>query len=399
VILAFALAAATLADPAGCPLATLTQPGWREQCEAAIKAESDPRVRSILLFRSAFAYNEDRKAQPARDALEEAVKLDPANYKAWHELGYTAVDMGDYAEGVAALDRAVAIGPDLADNFTERALARHYAGDLVGAWADRDHVVTLRPGDADALLARADAAIWLGKFDAASRDIDSAEAIDKKAGNSEHAAWIAKLRAQLATWSVAPGANPVGKCDAVFSDKPDPVGTVAACTAAFVAASDPARKAALLTARNVGWLLEKKDEDASIEDRRVAAGLNPGDAGLWVNLGFAYIQSRHSWAAERAFNRAIALKSTWVALAGRAAARSNLGNNQGALADANASLKLQANELALTVIGDVALASGDKAAARKAWLDAYRLGDRDDGLIERLKDLGVADPVAAAAGK
>ena len=56
-----------------------------------------------------------------------------------------------------------------------------------------------------------------------------------------------------------------------------------------------------------------------------------------------------------AFNRAVALKTGFVPLSGRAAAKYNLGDDDGAFADAKASFELKPNVVALTVLGDLAL--------------------------------------------
>ena len=54
---------------------------------------------------------------------------------------------------------------------------------------------------------------------------------------------------------------------------------------------------------------------------------------------------------------------------------------------------MQPNELALTVLGDLALNDlHDAKAAKEYWMGAYHLGDHDDGLMARLKSVGVDDP-------
>jgi tetratricopeptide (TPR) repeat protein len=131
---------------------------------------------------------------------------------------------------------------------------------------------------------------------------------------------------------------------------------------------------------------------------RMATALEPTEAGWWSNLGYLYLNARHSWAAEREFDRSLAVKLTPQALAGRAQARLNQQELDGAAEDARASFEMKPNEIALTVLGDIAVQrDDDQATARSFWLDAYALGSRDNGLMERLKTVGVTDPANEVA--
>jgi hypothetical protein len=44
------------------------------------------------------------------------------------------------------------------------------------------------------------------------------------------------------------------------------------------------------------------------------------------------------------------------------------------------------------VLGDLSHDRGDTARARSFWMGAWHLGDRDDGLIERLRSIGIDHP-------
>jgi hypothetical protein len=83
-----------------------------------------------------------------------------------------------------------------------------------------------------------------------------------------------------------------------------------------------------------------------------------------------------------------------LALAGRADAHYHLGEKNLAFHDAKESFEVHPNELALWVMGDLAKDRRDDVSAKRYWMGAYRLGSRDDRLIERLKSVGVADPSA-----
>ena len=81
-----------------------------------------------------------------------------------------------------------------------------------------------------------------------------------------------------------------------------------------------------------------------------------------------------------------------MVFAGRASARYNLDRKEEAFADAKKSFEMHPNELALTVLGDLAHDRKDDKSAKLYWMGAYHLGDRDDGLIQRLKSVGVDHP-------
>jgi tetratricopeptide (TPR) repeat protein len=118
----------------------------------------------------------------------------------------------------------------------------------------------------------------------------------------------------------------------------------------------------------------------------------PDNPDRHANLGFVYLQNRHSWGALQEFDRSIEIRRTYLAFAGRAQAHYNLGQKNLALRDAQESLELQPNEPALWILGDLAKDENDHASAKRFWMRAYHLGSRDDHLIERLRSVGVQDP-------
>jgi tetratricopeptide (TPR) repeat protein len=393
-------AVATPVETAACPLAppAVHDQAWRSACDAAIAAAREPRLKAELLFRSAYAYNEHEGYFDAERALQEAVRLDPAHASAWHELSYTENSLGNYAPAEQAADRAIALEPDRFSHYQERAMARHFQGNLEGAYADRDRVVRLEPNDAGHLIGRAEDALWLGRFDAAAADLDAAAA---RGPQGDDAQTLAHARTMLRLARTRSGAaDPAAACaEPRNNDDLLRPGLIGDCTAAFLAETRPAKRAELLTTRSMAWLIAAQDSNASTADRAVAVALDPGNANWHMNLGFAYLQAHHSWAASREFDRALAIREHWLALAGRASAKYNLHNPEGALADARRSFEIEPNEAAATVLGDLAHERGDDAGARLFWMAAYHMGDRDDGLIASLRSVGVAHPENEPAGR
>ena len=365
---------------------------WRSACDAAIAGATEPRLKAELLFRSAYAYNEHDGYFDAERALQEATRLDPAHALAWHELSYTENALGNYAPAEQAADRAIALIPDRAQPYQERGMARHAQGNLEGAYADRDRVAEMMPDDAGAHLGRAIDALWLGRFDQAAADLDAAST---RARDDQLRQRVEHWRNALRLWRTRSGAaDPGATC--VMPNDNDPLlrpGFIGDCTAAFLAEARPARRAEILTTRSVAWLVAAQDSEASTGDRAIAAALDPGNADMHANLGFSYLNVHHSWAASRQFDRSLAIRESWMALAGRASAKYNLHDPQGAFADARRSVEIQPNELALTVLGDLSHDRGDDARARFYWMTAYHIwATVDEGLIERLRSIGVDHP-------
>ena len=386
-------AAAVTACPIDPPVAH--DAAWRSGCDAAIAAATEPRLKAELLFRSAYAHNEDQGYFDAERELQEAVGLDPTNVSAWQELSYTENSLGNYAPAERAADRALALAPDHIQPYQERAMARHYQGNFEGAFADRDRVSRLQPDKAGPLIGRADEELWLGRFAQAAADLDAAAS---RAQRDDERREIEQRRALLSRWRTRSGAgDPAAACaEPRNNDDLLRPGLIGDCTAAFLAATSPTGRAELLTTRSLAWLVAAQDQGASTQDRAIAAALDPGNPNMRFNLGFAYLQVHHSWAAAREFDRGLAIRENPLGLAGRASAKYNLRDPAGALADARRSLELQPNELAFTVVGDLSRDAGHTAAARDFWLQAYRLGDRDEGLLERLRSIHVDHPETEA---
>jgi tetratricopeptide (TPR) repeat protein len=282
--------------------------------------------------------------------------------------------------------------------YTERVFAEHRLADFVGAFADTDHDVKLQPDNPDFLLGRALATLWLGRFAAAQADVSAAADIARRTGKSEVEAEAAKTLRRIDRWRAH------GKPDQCkFQNIGDQTGAqaiIADCTAAFLTAGSPARKAEMLTVRSTAWAVDG-DRSSQADDLQVAAALDPGNWERHSNLGFVYVDGHHSAAGLEEFDKAIALGSgSFVTYAGRAGANYNLGNMKEAFADAKKSVEIRPNEVALIILGDLASSvEKDDKQAKYYWLAAYRLGSRDDRLKERLHSVGVDHPESEPATK
>jgi tetratricopeptide (TPR) repeat protein len=108
----------------------------RLACEEAIPlyehAESlEPTFESAYGLGVCLAFTQDDKAAIAR--FEQATKRDPRAGVAWAGLGIALVRQGRTAEGIAVLQRAVAIEPGMADAHYMLGMAYRTAGDAARA--------------------------------------------------------------------------------------------------------------------------------------------------------------------------------------------------------------------------------------------------------------------------
>jgi len=363
-------------------------------CDRAIERAQDDQARSRLLFQRGYLKVEANRTLEAMADLDLAVRFDPGNASALRERAYIANELGDYELAERDLEDWAQLQPANVEFYRERAYARFFLGKLDGALADRVKVVELLPDDAPALSARGDDLMWAGKFEEAARDFTRERELAEKAGDANRVRLAHEQLSDLALWSANSGANAAANCKAATKAGAFNGGKlIGDCTVAFLSSKTGADKAEALTTRSTAWLIGQQNEANSTRDKQIAAALDPQDPKWHSNLGYAYVQARHSWAGEREFDKAIALERSWYALAGRAAARLNLQKVGAAKEDALASLAIQPNELAHVVLGDIAMLDpADRTQAKTHWMTAYKLGNRGDGLMARLESVGVGDP-------
>jgi tetratricopeptide (TPR) repeat protein len=364
-------------------------------CDAAIAGASDDRARSALLAHRAYAKDVAKGTAAFREVLadlDQALALDSVNLDARHERAFVYDSVGRWKEAEADLDFQIRMVPNEPSGYRERALSRFNLGNLQGAFEDRAAEVRLAP-TASALLGRAHAQMWLGRFDAAERDIGDARKMD--ANNATVAGVANRLSAELTFWrSTSPqGAEACdtakGKLDANSSF------LIGDCTQRFLNATTPKEKAEALSARSLAWITGANDVVGFIEDSAVAVTFDPGNPNLRSNLGFAYLRLNRPAPAMQQFDAAVTVAPDFANYAGRAQARFGLGDLDGAESDANASNAYQANRIALTVLGDIAyVRTKNFDKAKEYWMQAYAGGPPDAGLARRLSAAGVTVPGA-----
>ncbi len=326
-----------------------------ERAEAL--GDRDPKLRHL---RGLILAAEGRAAEAAR-AFSAASELDPKAPWPVRERARALLDAGDFAAASIAAELAARLSPEDAAAFVLLARARRETGDLVGALAAVETALKFRPGDPHAeeyrrvllrasglpapagaaasavvrneivrdpwfgevqvlgrtgggVLARIEALLAAGRFDAALSAVREAEAagqggaeLSRKAGEAfirkndlksaaeefERAltfdATAPKLRTMLAS---------------IRLDQGDPAGAAREAGRALELDADDADAAFLL-----GAALAAKGDHASAEPRLAQAAARLSDRALvWILLGRTQLALQKCDVARRSFERAVALE-------------------------------------------------------------------------------------------
>ncbi|MBD2364208.1 tetratricopeptide repeat protein [Anabaena minutissima FACHB-250] len=110
---------------------------------------------SLALANQSATFNKLGKYKEAQTASEQAIQGDnrwgdmsPA--LAWEQRGIALAGMGNYEEGLASIDRAIALNPNHAEAWNNRAVSQWYLGRYSEAMASSDRATTINPKYAQA---------------------------------------------------------------------------------------------------------------------------------------------------------------------------------------------------------------------------------------------------------
>jgi tetratricopeptide (TPR) repeat protein len=129
---------------------------WRAALDAIDQALNIEPLNVIFLMHRAkclLALDRRHEALIVADAIEHCMPADPT---IWDAVGMVRTSSNDHRGALAAYDHAVAIAPQEAHFVYNRACARRILGDLEGAEADYDRVISLRPLDYEAYVNRSE---------------------------------------------------------------------------------------------------------------------------------------------------------------------------------------------------------------------------------------------------
>lgn len=357
----------------------------------------DDAQRFDLVVARGYARVRQQRFTEAMVDFDRALGMDTHSAFLRHERAFALNGLGQYQAALVELEAEEKLLPQSPRVPQERAFSYARMGELIESRRAWDRVVTLAPNDGRARLGRASAALWTGDFAQARADV---AALQAKA-DPALAADLRLFARRLSLVSAAPSApgkgrgvrDPQARC---LTPDRTTTSLIADCTAAFLSAGSATDRAAALSARAAAWDTVG-DRGQAMEDTETAVAIDPANGRGQANLGFRLLAAGRAAESLARFNEAVRLDPSVFALAGRARARFELGDDLGAASDARASNDRQPNDLAFIVLGDQAYRADDAAQARTAWLTAYRLGYRGADLMERLNRAGVANPERDAA--
>ena len=145
----------------------------------------------VLLGRHLIVRGSLQGYQLALAAFRKAVELDPKYAPAWAGVAIASFHGGegvgwhldsrenDFARTLAAADKAIELGPDLADGYAARGYVRVLkTTDWAGARADLARAIALSPGNADAIGSQGDLLATLGRLPEAIATLRRAAELD-----------------------------------------------------------------------------------------------------------------------------------------------------------------------------------------------------------------------------
>ena len=109
------------------------------------------------------------EAELAAPRLEEALRRDPKNARAWHALGVVRLRLGDVESAEAAYRSGLKADPQAVENRLGLATAAVTRDDPAAALEHYDALISVRPRFADGWLGRSWALLRLGRLDEAER--------------------------------------------------------------------------------------------------------------------------------------------------------------------------------------------------------------------------------------
>lgn len=120
------------------------------------------------------AYMRLDRALNAQEAFTKAADLNPKSVEPYLGLAGIRIDQVKYREALGIVDQAKAVDPNSVDVMALRGDILRLMGDLNGAMASYNAVISLAPGDVGVRMTRAAVLLDLGKIDAARQDVNAA---------------------------------------------------------------------------------------------------------------------------------------------------------------------------------------------------------------------------------
>lgn len=129
---------------------------------------------SNLKLRKGNKYRDMGYHKHAEQTFTEAIELNPENFLAWHNRGWTYIEQKKYKEAMADFDKATELKPDSELPYSGRAWIHNQQKNYRAAIREYDKVIELNPKYAMGWNNRGAAKSWLNQMHEAIADYDKA---------------------------------------------------------------------------------------------------------------------------------------------------------------------------------------------------------------------------------
>ena len=123
------------------------------------------RIADAYNDRGYFYYNDEKRYDEALADFDQAIALNPDVAKIWLNKANVLAAMGRNDSSLVAFDRALALQPGMPDSWNNRGALKLNMGDNAGAVADCSRAIELNPAHRDAYANRALAYVNLGEYE------------------------------------------------------------------------------------------------------------------------------------------------------------------------------------------------------------------------------------------
>jgi tetratricopeptide (TPR) repeat protein len=152
-----------------------------ELLATTMRSEREARaVSPVNLYGQPSEPRQEQESRPdgAHAGLDQAIRLNPGNARAWADRGDARMESGDYERALDDYDVAIGLDPDNPFTLTSRSDTLRCLERYDEALADAIHAIELEPGSPELLASRAILYRDMGRHQEAIADIDQALRLD-----------------------------------------------------------------------------------------------------------------------------------------------------------------------------------------------------------------------------
>ena len=290
--------------------------------------------------------------------LDQAIKLDSQDARLFNNRGFVRLGMEQFQAAIADFNKATELSPKFTNVYNNRGLLyiaqQHYNDAIV----EFNHAIEFDPQYVDAYNNRGFAELEAGQIERALDDFNVAIQLNPKYVNAFNNRGL--LRAQAGDFENA-------VIDFTHAMMLDPLNPKYYEHRAEVYLRQGAADKAVADEKKIAWLLQLHDFGA-----RLATSTRP--ARELTQRARHYLDVNDFESAMKDLNRAVSLDpSSAEALSARSNLHLRKKSTQNAKADAEASLAIEPNQEAFSVLGDVFLSLGDYDKAIENFANARRV--------------------------